>query len=334
MFGPAMINGARVFFLQHAWLFQIAQARDLAHEAIKGIRAGKPTSGPTEQTVEAIAEEWLERHVRSNKLRSARERGRIVSRYLIPNIGDRVFVDVRRRDITALLDKIEDENGKHTADSVLKAFRAISKWVSYRDEDYSPPLTAGMTRVPKEERRRTRILDDAEIKAIWNAPGQYGDFARLALLTAQRREKLITIKWFEIKDAVWVIATAPREKGNPGKVKLPQIALDIIERQPRLSAYVFAGRGAGPTAVFRSGDHKAAFDKLCGVADWRIHDLRRTARSLMARAGVQTEIAERVLGHAQGELMQIYNQHHYQDEMADALARLAAMIERIVDGKS
>ena len=49
----------------------------------------------------------------------------------------------------------------------------------------------------------------------------------------------------------------------------------------------------------------------------------------MSRAGVQTEIAERVLGHAQGELIQIYDRHSYQDEMADALTKLAALIERI-----
>ena len=73
------------------------------------------------------------------------------------------------------------------------------------------------------------------------------------------------------------------------------------------------------------------FDELCGVTGWRIHDLRRTARSLMSRAGVRTEIAEMVLGHARDELLQIYDRHHYQDEMAEALTKLAALIERIVD---
>ena len=77
------------------------------------------------------------------------------------------------------------------------------------------------------------------------------------------------------------------------------------------------GRSIGP--AFGSGTYKAAFDKLCGVTSWRVHDLRRTARSLMSRAGVQTEIAERVLGHAQSELIEIYDRHHYQDEMAGAL---------------
>ena len=112
------------------------------------------------------------------------------------------------------MDRIEDESGKPTADAVLKTLRAISKWVQQRDESYNPPLTSGMSRVPKGEGRRTRILADDEIRAIWHTPGQYGDFVRLALLTAQRREKLIGMQWGDIKDGVWIIRTEPREKGT------------------------------------------------------------------------------------------------------------------------
>jgi hypothetical protein len=50
----------------------------------------------------------------------------------------------------------------------------------------------------------------------------------------------------------------------------------------------------------------------------------------MSRAGVQTEIAERVLGHAQGELIEIYDRHSYQNEMALALEKLATLIEQII----
>jgi integrase len=309
----------------------IDQARELAREAIRRIKAGKPIGEPAKPTVTTVAEEWLERHVRGNKLRTEREMARVVSRYIVPRIGDRVFVDVRRIDIAELLDRIEDEAGKHMADGVLKTFRAISKWVSQRDENYNPPLTTGMSRVPKGEGRRKRMLADDEIRAIWNTQGQYGDFVRLALLTAQRREKLVTLRWDDVKDGVWTIRTEAREKGNPGKLKLPQVALEIIQNQPRFvsSPYVFAGRNGGPSAAFGSGTYKAAFDKLCGVTNWRLHDARRTARSLMSRAGVQTEVAERVLGHAQGELIQIYDRHSYQDEMAGALTKLAALIKQI-----
>jgi integrase len=279
--------------------------------------------------VRDVAEEWLERHVRGQ--RTERERGRIVSRYILPRIGDRVFADVRRKDIAELLDRIEDESGKQMADGVLNTFRAISKWVQQRDESYNPPLTAGMSRVPKGEGRRKRILGDDEIRPVWGVAGTYGDFVRLALLTAQRREKLHTLRWDDLNDGVWNIRTEAREKGNPGRLKLPPIALDIIQAQPRFvgNPHVFAGGNGKPSAKFRTGRYKAEFDKLCGVTGWRIHDLRRTARSLMARAGVQTEVAEMVLGHARDELLQTYDRHSYDVEKADALTKLAALIDRI-----
>ena len=65
---------------------------------------------------------------------------------------------------------------------------------------------------------------------------------------------------------------------------------------------------------------KADFDaKLTGVAHYFTHDLRRTARSLMSRAGVRPDIAESVLGHAQGGVLGIYDRHQYRDEKAHAL---------------
>jgi integrase len=221
-------------------------ARDLARQAIVHIKSDKPTSEPAKVTVADIAERWLDRHVRGH--RTARERSRIVSRYIAPHIGNRALADVRRKDVAALLDRIEDQSGRQMADSVLKTFRAMAKWVQLRDENYNPPLTAGMSRVPRGEGRRKRILGDDEIRAVWNAPGVFGDFCRLALLTAQRREKLATLRWDDIDaKGVWTIRTEEREKGNPGRLRLPQVALDIIQRQPRFvgNAYVFAGRNNG-----------------------------------------------------------------------------------------
>jgi len=293
---------------------------DQARDGARRIRSGRAAGA----TVASISKEWLDRHARG--LRTFQERKRIVASYIVPHVGSRAMADVRGSDITAVLDKIEDENGPAMADAVMRVFRAIARWHHQRDEDYQPP-PLGTLRV--KERRRKRILTDAEIKAIWSCGGgSYGALVRLALLVAQRREKVRSLRWTDVKDGTWSIPTEEREKGNAGQLQLPKLALDIIAGQPRLNEYVFPGRGDGPLGV--AGHRKAEFDKLCGVKDWRFHDLRRTARSLMSRAGIQTEIAERVLGHAQGELIEIYDRHHYQDEMADALTKLAALVERIV----
>ena len=112
---------------------------------------------------------------------------------------------------------------------------------------------------------------------------------------------------------------------------LPQAALDIINMQPRFASnpHIFGGQGARPIGGL--GRRKLTFDKQAGiVANWTIHDLRRTARSLMSRAGVRPDIAERVLGHAIKGVEGVYDRHPYREEKANALRQLAGLIDNIL----
>jgi integrase len=78
--------------------------------------------------------------------------------------------------------------------------------------------------------------------------------------------------------------------------------------------------------------NKRAFDKRCGVTGWTMHDLRRCARSLLSRAGIRPDIAERTLGHTVGgDIAQTYDRHQYQTEKGIALERLATLIDSIVN---
>jgi integrase len=315
---------------------KIDDARNLAREAIRRIKAGKPAIEPPKPkpaSVAVVAANWLTRHVEKNKMRTEYEQRRIVEKYILPYWADRDFVEIRRADIAMLLDMVEDKHGPAMADAVLTTLRSIASWVQSRDDTYVPPFAKGMRRVAKQVRERSRVLNDDELRKVWHAAnkaGRFGALIRLLLLTGQRKDKLLTLRWDDIDNGVWTIRTEEREKGNAGTLKLPRLALDIIERQPRFlgNPHVFAGKG---DTVWRSASEpKRKLDAQCGVSGWRLHDLRRTARSLMSRAGIQSEIAERVLGHAIGGVEGIYNRHSYDAEKGDALRKLAALIERIV----
>jgi integrase len=71
--------------------------------------------------------------------------------------------------------------------------------------------------------------------------------------------------------------------------------------------------------------------KVEPLPNWTLHDLRRTAKTLMVRAGVRPDISERVLGHVITGVEGTYDRHSYADEKRDALEKLAAMIERILN---
>ena len=95
---------------------------------------------------------------------------------------------------------------------------------------------------------------------------------------------------------------------------------------------MFAGRGAGHFNGY--GPRKRNIDEKAKIAPWTIHDLRRTSRSLMARAGVPSTSAERIMGHTLTGVEGIYDRHTYEQEKADALAKLAGLIAMILDPPS
>ena len=140
------------------------------------------------------------------------------------------------------------------------------------------------------------------------------------------------MKWTDIDAGVWHIAAEAREKVNAGSFKLPTMALDIIEAQPRVGSnpFVFAGRGNKAMNAF-SAAKKEMSAKLT-IAPWVVHDLRRTARSLMARAGVRSDVAERTLGHVIHGVEGVYDRYTYQAEKGEALVALATLIGRILEG--
>jgi integrase len=313
----------------------IPEARSRARAAIVRIKDGKPAFEAPHDTFETVATQWLKRHVRAKGLRSEGEVTRLLRAHVYPAWKDRAFLDIKRSDVAALLDEVEDDHGARQADYVLAIVRGVMNWYATRHDDYVPPIVKGMRRTDPKERARARILADDEIRAVWKAAeanGTFGALVRLLLLTAQRRDKVVSMNWDDVSiDGTWTIPAAAREKGTAGELVLPPDALDIVRAQLHLgkNPYVLAGRGNGHINGFSKA--KRQFDaKLPKIPQWQLHDLRRTARSLMARAGVRPEIAERVMGHAIAGIEGVYDRHSYRTEKADALRRLAALIDGII----
>ena len=281
-----------------------------------------------------VAKNFIKRHVENEQLRTQPEIERCLAKYIYPKWQHRPFRDIKRNDVSVLLDQIVDDHGPRQADVCLAIIRKMMNWFATRDNDYLSPVVQGMHRNNGGDHKRKRILSDDEIRSVWKvADGTFGAFLKVALLTAQRREKIATMKWDAIVDGVWTIASDKREKSNAGSLQLPKAVIDIIEDQPRIAGnpYVFAaGKGNGPFNSF-SQRKQELDEKLPRMPGWRTHDLRRTARSLLSRAGVRPDISERVLGHAIPGIEGVYDRHDYGPEKAHALVQLAAMVDQIAN---
>jgi integrase len=319
---------------------EVADRRDPARELEEAHVKAKEAAT---RTVSGLLDTFLERYVRKN-LRRAEEVERTFDKYIRPRIGDKSIYELRRRDVVKMLDEVEDENGPVMADRVLAYTRKAFNWQASRDDMFVPPIVRGMARTKPAERARQRMLDDDEIRDVWhaleaaNAPACYSAYIRALLLTAQRRDEVARMSWQEIKGDSWIIPAERYKTGIENVVPLTDAVLQLLGER-RKAGFVFTSRG-GKVPFSGFSKAKAALDEAIAqlrkearcpaMSPWTVHDLRRTARSLMSRAGVSADVAERVLGHKINGVRGVYDRHEYAAEKRDALERLAALVAQIL----
>jgi integrase len=208
-------------------------------------------------------------------------------------------------------------------------------WHATRSDDFRSPIVRGMARVKAKERARERTLTDDEIRAVWKAaettPGPFGSYVQFLLLTAARRSEASEMVRAELNGSDWTLP-ADRNKTKVDLVRpLSAAALYVLAKVPKLAGceFVFSTDGKNPISGWTR--FKDNFDKACGVTGWTLHDLRRTARSLMSRSGVNSDHAERCLGHAITGVRGTYDRYEYHVEKQRAFEALAAQIGFILD---
>jgi integrase len=364
-------SGARAFIINYrlrgrehrftigAWpdwsaLKAVREARILRQRVDRGEDPLKDRAPiPTTKSVSSVIDDFMTRYVRNKErpLRSADQIQSAFDRLVKPRIGKIGVYELRRSHVAEMLDKVEDEAGPVQADRVRAYLRKALSWYAERDDEFN--LNAAFVRVGQranpKERARTRVLLDDEIRIIWPMLGEAGTFGALLktlLLTAQRRDEVANMSWKEIgTDGIWTIPAERYKTKRPNFVPLSKEALAVIEAQPRIEKcdYVFPSLVKTPFTGF--GKSKARLDKAAldtqkrlkkgaevePLPNWTLHDLRRTAKTLMTRAGVRPDISERVLGHVIAGVEGTYDRHSYADEKRDALEKLASMIERILN---
>jgi integrase len=287
-----------------------------------------------ENTITAVCENYMA--MEAKKLRTAGQRRSILNRLIYPALGAMPIETVKRSDIVRLLDKIESGAGPRMADVTLGVLRRIFHWHETRTDDWRSPVIRGMgSRQNTVEHRRTRILDDDEIRAVWQATEDNTPFSalvRFALLTSARRSEIAGMKRDEV-DASGIWRLPPSRSKTKVEVVRPlsKAALAVLDGMPRIDGCDFIFTSNGITPINSFGDPKRLLDKRSGVTGWRLHDLRRSARSLLSRIGVNSDTAEKCLGHSRGDIIERYDQHKYIDEMQRAFEALATTIEHIVN---
>lgn len=319
-------------------------------------------AGANKQSFRSVADWYLAEHVEGKRITACRIKTTIEKIYEIDlTWAERSFEAITRPDVVQLLRAITKARGPRAADITLVTLRRMmTKHSIGAQSGYSSVIVPGMAQIEKpKERARERVLTDHEIRALFavaDGLGTFGALCKMCLYTSQRRGKIAEMRFSDIEDGVWTVPKdSRREKGTGALLKLPRAALAILAAQEkvRISPYVFSSSTGTAFSAFGKAKHEldVARGALEGIKvpaintkeykafkatplykkwNWIIHDLRRTARTLMSRAGVISRVAEKTMGHITPGVEDVYDRWGFDPERAEALVKLSDLIGEIL----
>ena len=320
----------------------LAAARELATRTLREVQAGRDPAEAKRRrreqqraaeadTLQAVGEEFLRRE--GPRLRTLSQRKADLE-LLYPSLGRLPIDQIKRGQYKRVFDAIADQRSLKRAARVQRATKALLNWHGGRS-DYVSVLTGTKALISISEHARSHVPSDADLKAIVLAAERdklFGSYLLFTLLTATRRGEGAGLRRSELSPdgRVWTIPAARYKSKRDTVVPLSVAAQTILATMPVRPGgdYVFSADGASELGNWDA--RKARFDAACGIRGWVIHDLRRAARTLLSRAGVSSDIAERCLGHAMVGVRGTYERYAYESEKRHAFEALARMVEEIV----
>jgi integrase len=295
-------------------------------------------------TFGAVAEDFIDRHVKGHRRAKGSERE--IRKELIGQWGDRPIAAITREDVVALVDAITKRPAPYLAHIALGHARSLFNWAINRGAyglETSPCDRIKPAALIGAKEPRQRVLSDAEIAAVWRGSEKlgypFGPLYQLLLLTGARKNEVAGARWgeFDLKKKVWTVPPERFKSNASHLVPLSDTAVATIEALPRFTRgdHLFTTTyGEKPINGFSNG--KARLDNLVKVElgaappSWVIHDLRRTVRTRLASLRISDLVAEMVIGHGRRGIQRVYDQHTYEDEMRDALQQWASRLRDIV----
>jgi integrase len=298
-----------------------------------------------ETTFGFVSELFIERYSKKQK-RTWREDQRIIDVYLNPSWGEMPISDITRADVVRLLDEVEDGaaaktgKGHYMANRVCACARKIFNWsIDERALLENNPVGRKMTR--GIEGSRKRLFTDDEIKAIWNATDEIGEFkggaVKMLMLTGQRLGVVAGMKHSEITDGVWTISgdAVGRSKNKRDHiVPLSEQALTIYEALPRINGvdHAFSDGQRGDKSIAIGGKVRSKMTEAGAGSDWCFQNLRSlVATRMRSPLSVSPLIVDLVQGRIDSSVLaRHYDANDYLEDKRSALQAWADLLEEIV----
>jgi integrase len=284
--------------------------------------------------VEDLLETFIAQHVSKN--RSEYEISRLLRREVGKPWAGKSIHEITKRDVVELISAIDQRGSPNTANKTLKVVRTFMRWCVGRAILERSPAEG--IPYPAKVVTRDRVLNDRELVQILLAAqamgGPYGGIVELLALTGQRRQEVAAMTWAELDlpGQFWTLPKSRTKNAKEHLVHLSNQSVAALKRACGQGPFVFSLSGTKPFQRFSHA--KLQIDKVSGVKGWRLHDLRRTCVSGMARLGVAPHVADKILNHQSGTISgvaAVYQRHEFLAERRRAIELWGAHIGNILD---
>jgi integrase len=282
----------------------LAEARTKAKRILAERTLGRHQIAST--SWQAAIEKFLSARETKTRGGTHAEYVRMLARYF--PFGTMRLSEISKRDIASKLEKLTKTPSQQAhALVVCKMFFRWSLANGYVEVDPTVAFKSG------RQTKRARVLTDDELRAVWKASEQCGTFGvivKVLILTGQRRGEIVALRSTFFKDNVCTLppdlCKNGREHSFPiGATTAALLASRLLSantcNDPTKHSILFPARGSA-TLFNAWSKSKAELDKISGVTDWTLHDLRRTFATRLAEMGTAPHIIERLLNHVSGTI--------------------------------
>ncbi|RWQ83465.1 MAG: DUF4102 domain-containing protein [Mesorhizobium sp.] len=342
------------------------KARDMAGDVLANVRLGKDPQGekiearqrPKTLTAGEVIKLYLKRQESRLKPRSYSEQKRHLETVWKPLHSHQIDT-ITRNEIARQLTKLKAVNvfmADHARVDLSSMFNWAMKEGLCGDLETNPVFHTHRPLTEPVSRDRVLITDKgdpAELREVWNAllDDDFGRFVKLLLLTAQRRTEIADLRWTEIdmdeKDPLIDLPASRMKNGLPHEVPLTDAALAVLPERREGRDHLF-GRGGGGFSGFskakRELDQRILSARLKidpeakPMPRWTLHDLRRTASTIMHddELNIEPRHVEAVLAHVghKAGVAGTYNKAKYRKPKRRALTLWSEYVLSAVEGKA
>jgi len=314
----------------------LANARLKVPEVLREMADGRTQGQRKTDLFKIVLEEWLKKDQAKNK--SVHQVKMAMYLHALPALGNMSVTSITKRDVNKMIDKVVDAGSPVAANRILAYTKRFFSWCKERDILDQSPVEA--IKLPSKENDRDRVLNLGEIKSFWISCDKmgypWGPVFQLLLLTGARLKEVSQASWSEISisDRTLDLPRSRTKNERAHQIQLSVQTLKILLSLPKVEGQDFLFSTNGKTPVSGFSKVKKRLDMLCGVTNWRFHDLRRSfATHSSEKLSVSPVIVDKILNHRTGQVRgvtAVYQRGEYLAERREALQKWGDYIERLV----